>query len=339
MPKNVNAIEGDPFSLETRTASINAAPYRPGQISKSGIFEEDGVSTTLISVEMREGSLALVDTSKRGGAGETVGEDPDKIVPFNIPHYQRDDSITADEAQGRRAFGTDDEAETVMSRVEAKEAKHKQDLSMTLEHQRVGAIKGIVTTKSGKVITNLYSAFGIGLPLPVNMKLDMPDEDVVELFQKEVQYRIEDDLDEAYDNLMVWTGRDFHTALWRHKTVKESMLYHSGAANLISAVPDRFEFGNGIFERFKTGRRATEDLGASYIADNEARVVPTGVPGLCITRFAPADYNETVNTDGLPFYSKVIEKKNGKGYDLEVQSNPISLCTRPQALRKLVMSE
>ncbi len=42
--------------------------------------------------------------------------------------------------------------------------------------------------------------------------------------------------------------------------------------------------------------KATADLGAPYIAANEARVVVKGVPELFITRFAPADYEETVNT-------------------------------------------
>lgn len=63
-----------------------------------------------------------------------------------------------------------------------------------------------------------------------------------------------------------------------------------------------------------------------------------GVPDLFITRFAPADYNETVNTPGLPFYSRAIEKRNGKGYDLEVQMNAISVCTRPQTLRRLTLT-
>ncbi|MEP3300783.1 MAG: major capsid protein, partial [Roseibium sp.] len=67
-------------------------------------------------------------------------------------------------------------------------------------------------------------------------------------------------------------------------------------------------------------------------------VTPYGVPGLFITRFAPADYIETVNTPGLPRYMKQIVKTNGKGVDIELQSNPISLCTQPGALRRLTLT-
>jgi hypothetical protein len=65
---------------------------------------------------------------------------------------------------------------------------------------------------------------------------------------------------------------------------------------------------------------------------DEARFVPAGVPGLFITRFAPADYEETVNTVGLPRYAKQIPMDNGKGRKLEMQTNAISLCTRPGCL-------
>ena len=69
---------------------------------------------------------------------------------------------------------------------------------------------------------------------------------------------------------------------------------------------------------------------------NEAIVVPDGVPGLVITRFAPADYNETVNTIGLPYYARSEPKKMNKGWDLEAQSNPINICTRPASLIRVV---
>ena len=38
----------DAFSLESLTAAVNAVPYRPGQISATGIFEEDSVTTTML---------------------------------------------------------------------------------------------------------------------------------------------------------------------------------------------------------------------------------------------------------------------------------------------------
>lgn len=333
----VDIWDGEGFTIESLTAAINNEPYRPGQISALGIFEEDGVSTTRISIEMRDGKLSLVEPSARGGPGETTGDDDRSRIPFDIDHYQRDDSVLADEVQNVRAFGTTDTLETIQDRVERKGKRHAQDLTMTLEYQRIGAIKGNVTSKSGKVLHNLYNRFGIAVPAAVSLELDVDTTNVGSLFQ-DVIYSIEDDLDEPYTGIHVFTGRDLHKALWTHKSVRETFLYHSGASVLRQDVPDVFEFGGATWERYKTGAKATADLGAPYIAANEARVVVKGVPELFITRFAPADYEETVNTIGLPFYMRQYAKPNGKGREIEVQMNAISLCTKPKVLRRLTLT-
>lgn len=208
---------------------------------------------------------------------------------------------------------------------------------MTLEHQRVGAIKGIITSKNGLVLHNLYSTFGIAVPAAVSLELDVDGTGVGGLFQ-DVIYSIEDSLDGAYGGIHVYTGRDFHKALWSHKSVRDTFMFNAGAQALRQDMPDKFSLFGATWERYRTGAPATADLGAPYIAANEARVVVTGVPDLFITRFAPADYEETVNTIGLPFYMKQWAKPNGKGQQIEVQMNAISLCTNPGILRKLTLT-
>jgi hypothetical protein len=333
----VDIWDGEGFTIHSLTAAINNEPYRPGQISASGLFEEEGVDTTRISIEERNGKLSLIEPSKRGGPGETAGDDDRSLIPFDIDHFQRDDSVLADEVQNARAFGTEDQLETIQNRVERKGMKHARDLTMTLEHLRVGAIKGIVTSKSGKTLIDLYSRFGIAVPSAVSLELDVETTKVGSLWQ-DVIYSIEDDLDEPYSGIHNYTGRDFHKALWTHKSVTETFMYNSGAVVLRQDVPDVFQFGGATWERYKTGAKATANLGAPYIAANEARVTIKGVPDLFITRFAPADYEEAINTIGLPFYMKQEKKRFGKGRDIEVQMNVINLCTKPKVLRKLTLT-
>jgi len=326
----------DGFSLESLTAAVNKEPYRPGQVSATGLFHEDSITTTTVSIEEREGRLSLVEPSPRGGPGETVDDETRQKIPFEVDHYQRDDSIMADEVQNVRAFGSENRLETLIERVERKAQRHARDLTMTLEHQRVGAIKGIVTSKSGVVLHDLYARFGLTVPAAVSLDLDVDSTLVTGLWQ-DVVYDLEDALDEPYDGLHVFTGRDFHKALWQHKSVRETFVFDN-AVVLRQDVPDVFQWGGATWERYRTGAKATADLGAPYIAADEARVVPLGVPDLFITRFAPADYEETVNTSGLPFYAKQWARPDGKGRRLQVQMNPISLCTRPSVLRKLTLS-
>lgn len=326
------------FSVESLTAAVSTKRYRPGQVSATNIFDEDAEMTTVISVEMRDGKLSLVEPSPRGGPGETVDDEVRQRVPFEIPHYQRNDAISADEIQNVRAFASENMPETLQERAERKLQRHAADLTMTLEHQRVGAIKGIVTAKSGGVLANLYTKFGIAVPNAVSLELDVETTVVTNLWQ-DVVYSIEDALDEPYDGLHVFTGRDFHKAMWLHKSVRETFMYNDGASVLRQDVPDKFQFGGATWERYRTGVKATTDLGSPYIAADEARVVPRGVPDLFITRFGPADYLHTVNLPpGLPFYARQYDDPNGKRRELELQMNAISLCTRPAVLRKLTLT-
>jgi hypothetical protein len=135
----LDIFDNDAFSMQSLTARVNARPYRPGQVGAAGIFETDGVTTTVISVEERNGKLSLIEPTSRGGPGETVDHDKRNLRPFNVDHFQRDDAVKADEVQGVRAFGSETEVESVLNLVDRKMTRHLLDADMTLEHQRVGA--------------------------------------------------------------------------------------------------------------------------------------------------------------------------------------------------------
>ena len=89
-------------------------------------------------------------------------------------------------------------------------------------------------------------------------------------------------------------------------------------------------FGDITFEELQgnTG-------GDLALADGEAIAFPLGVPDMFLTRFAPADYLETVRGIGLPYYTKTAPMRMNKGIQLESQSNPLNINTRPDAVIRL----
>ena len=92
---------------------------------------------------------------------------------------------------------------------------------------------------------------------------------------------------------------------------------------------ETLDFGGIIWKKYRGAANGSQMIGA-----NDCYIVPRGVPGLMLGRFGPANYNETVNTVGLPLYAKGIPMRNDKGWDIEMQSNPIHLLTRPRAVIK-----
>ncbi|WP_068318909.1 major capsid protein [Polycladidibacter hongkongensis] len=327
----------DPFSVENLTIALNENPTPPGQIGASGLFEEESLSETYVSIERQQDDLALVGSSARGGPGETTGDERRDAFNINIPHFQRDDLVSADSVQNVREFGTQNTPESVQARIVKKAQKHARDLDNTLEHQRSGAIAGIVTDKNGLEHANLYQQFGYATPDAVQFDKTDKTKLLGKVFD-ELTFSIEDDLDRAYNRFHAFTGNEFHTWLWNHDQVRETFLNTNSAGQLRQATPDVFQFGGFTFERYKMGKNARKaNGGSSYIASNQARVVPFGVQDMFKTCFGPADYVETVNTLALPLYLKQFPTPNGKGRHIEVQMNAISLCTRPQALRKLTL--
>lgn len=329
----LDIFNDDAFSVVNLSIRMNDLPFVPGQLGASGLFESDSIDKLHVGIERRNNGLGLIGTSARGGPGEVIKHDRDDMRLFPVPHFQRDDSVMADEVTGRREFGTENDVETVLGRIDRKAQRHYRDMDATLEHQRVGAIKGIITDKNGKTLYNLFNEFGISAPAPIYLDLA---NSAINMRSKtlEVIFRIEDELDAPYSGIDAWLGRDAWKLLIDHKSIRETYLNTAQAAELRGKPEtDQFEFGGIVWKRYKTGQKATAaNGGAPFIGLNEIRFVPRGVPDLFITRFAPADYVETVNQDGLPRYAKQFAMPNDKGVNLEFQMNPISICTRPQLL-------
>src|SRR5262245_25692935 len=113
----LDIFNDDAFSLQLLTAAINRIPEVPSVIGNLNVFSEQGVDTRLVSIERQDESLTLVGTTPIGGPGETVGGESRELIDFRIPHLQRDDSVMAEEVQGKRLFGTNDQLETVQARI------------------------------------------------------------------------------------------------------------------------------------------------------------------------------------------------------------------------------
>lgn len=329
----INVFQNDAFSVVSLAGRINDLPYVPGQISRAGYFSEEGINTTFVAIEKRPNGLALVGPTPRGGVGETIAHPEDEKRLFAVPHFQRDDSVLADEVQNRVEFGTEEQLESYLRRIDRKVQRHLRDFDATLEHQRVGAIKGIVTNKAGGVMFNLYTQFEISAPTPLVFNLADASTNLQDK-AKALRYLLEDALDSGYDGIDAWCGRNFWDQFTGHKFLRDAWIALQDRQRLVGGGEiDRMEVFDIRWMRYRTGAKAQAATGnVPYIGANECRFVPRGVPDLFITRFAPADYEETVNQEGLPRYVKVIPKLNGKGADLEIQTNPINLCTRPEVL-------
>jgi hypothetical protein len=329
---DINIFEDEKFSVSTLTAAINELQSVPGRIAQLGLYSEEGVSTTVVQIEYDGQTLGLVAAKPRGGVGQAVTLAGRKLIPFNTIHLPQRSTMLADEIQGIRAFGSQSELEVAEARVAKYQTKHRQQLDLTHEFQRVGGIKGQVLDADGTtVLLDVYQSFNI-VQQEFPMELETASTDV-RLKSDDVADLIEDALGATpVRGVRALCGKVFWKKLISHKSVRETYLNTAQAAELRGKPADSFEIGGVTYERYR-GKLG----GAPFIEDAEAHAFPDGVPDFFITRFAPADYMETVNTDGLPYYTRVEPLRFGKGLEIESQSNPLHLPTRPKAIIKLKM--
>ncbi|WP_338513282.1 major capsid protein [Pseudomonas poae] len=323
---DIAIFEDDAFSVSSLTAAINEQEYLPGRISSLGLFREEGISTLTVQIEKDGDTLALVPSGERGTSGLVVGAAKRQLIPFNTVHLPERFTIKADEIQGIRAFGTRSELQAVQDVVNKRLAKARRQLDATHEFQRMGALNGQVLDADGKtVLLDIYKSFGVNRQkLP--MGLNSPD--------TELRVKCGEALDMQEEALGSVTssgsralcGKNFWNKLIVHKSVKDTYLNTMQAASLRGDAREAFEFGGIVWERYR-GKVA----GVAFVHDDKALLVPEGVPDLYISSFAPADYMETVNTLGIPYYSKIEPLPFNKGVAGEAQSNPLHLCTRPRA--------
>jgi len=325
----LDVFSGDAFGLVSMTEAMNTLPYKPARIGEMGLFEAEPVSTTTVTLEEQGGVLALIPSKPRGSQGTQMRPQPKRNVrSLAVPHIPLDDQVLAADVQNVRKLGTDNELEAVSDRVNAKLEIMRQSHEVTLEFLRIGALKGVVVDGDGTTtLYTLATEFGVNAPAPVDFLLGTDTTKVGDLLIG-VKETIEAALQMMpYDHVHAFCSVTWFRKFVEHPEVKYAYQFWQEGSFLRNDPRAGFEYKGVTFEIY---RGSIGNI--AFIPDGDVRFFPVGVPGLYKTYFAPADFIETVNTLGLPYYAKQEPLPFGKGIQIHTQSNPLPVCTRPACL-------
>ena len=324
-----DVFKPDMFTTTSLTAAIIKQPFQPGLLDALGIFSVSGMPTTSAAIEVMNGTLSLVPNSKRGAPGSTAAQDKRNGIQVAAAHLQRNDRLLADEVMGVRQFGTDSQLLTVEAKRDEKLAKMRRDLEFTLEYHRLGAIQGIVLDSDGTTtILNTFTAFGITQPTEVDFDLSnaTPASGALEASCIGIRQSMDAALGGVpYTGITALCGDTFWTKFKQHPEFRASYQY-------TDAGPIREGLGNRSFYWGGINWVNYRGYGSVAIGATKAKFVAEGVPDLFLERYAPADYIDAVNSDGLEMYASAEPLPHNKGMSLEAQTNPLMICTRPEAL-------
>jgi len=334
----LNPWVNDAFSMASLTDAINIIPNNYGKIGAMNLMPIKGVATRAIEVEEKNGILNLITSKPLGspGAQNKTGKRVSRL--FKVPHLPLDDTLLPAEYDGIRAFGTENELTPYVSIMNDKLTSMKNKHAITLEHLRMGALKGVILDGDGDVLYNLYTEFGIDQKTVAFALGNSATK--VRTKCLAVSRHIEKNLmGETKNGVHVLCSEGFFDALIEHPNVKAAYENHGEASDRLGGDPrEGFKFGGLVFEEYNASAPDAEGNTRKFIADNEAHAYPTGTMDTFSTYVAPADFVETANTIGLPFYAKQEPRKFNRGIDLHTQSNPLPLCKRPGILVKLTVA-
>jgi len=214
--------------------------------------------------------------------------------------------------------------------------KNKHDI--TKEWMRVGALKGILLDGDGStVLYNFFTEFGM-TPFVQDFGFSSDTLDVNAAVLN-IKRHMEDNLHgEVMTGVRALCSPEFFSALVGHPNVQKAFQYFMTTQPLGYDYRQGFNYAGVTFEEYRG--TATDLTGTShkFIAANTAQFFPVGTLTTFVMYNAPADYNETVNTPGLPYYAKQAVRKFDEGWDLTTQSNPFPICLRPELLVQGTMS-
>ncbi len=327
----LDIFRNDAFSVISLTEKILTAPFKPSRIQQLGLFGEKSISSTSVVVEIKNGTLTLIQTTPRGGPASQIGAIKRKARSLMVPHLERDSTIYADEVQGIRAFGSENELETVQAVVDERLARLRAMHEVTLEYQRLGALKGIILDADGSTLFNLFDEFGVtGQTYTIDLNTGAL---AVRRQSVEIQRLIEDELGaEPVSGFRAFAGDEFFDALIESASVTGTLQYQE-SQSLRTDLRKGFIYAGITWENYRGNVNGTQ-----FVESDEAIVFPEGTD-LFQTYFAPADYLETVNTLGKRLYAKIFnDPELNRFVKVHSQSNPLSLNLRPRAVVNLSLS-
>lgn len=335
----LNIFKSDVFGIVPLTDAINELKFVPGRIAEMGLFTTTSIATTSIAIEKKGSILTLVPPSPRGAPGVTVDKSKRSMLDLRVPKFEINDAIMAEEVQGVRAYGTEDQLETVIGRVAERGAEHSQSMAATTEYSQIGAIKGVVTYADNSTL-DLFGTFGVSQIAEIDFDLDNanPAEGALRKKCAGVIRTIAGELDGLPWSGMAraFCGDNFFDDILAHAEVRatyknwpEAQILREGYIETNGKSYGAFEFGGIVWENYRGAVGGT-----GYIDSDKCHIFPESVPGLFRSYNGPADYNETVNTLGQRLYVKMWPMPNDKGMNLDVQMNELNICTRPRVLIK-----
>lgn len=341
---HMDVFNQNAFGMMELSAAIQKAPYQPRLLGSMNLFDVKRVRTTTVSIEEKGGTLSLIPTSERGAPLQEGQSEKRVMRDFRTLRIAKGQTITADEIQNIRSFGTDSElmqVQQAIADVMNGATGLRASVELTHENMRLGAVQGIVLDADGStVIRNWHTEFGISQATEIDFDLDnaSPESGAVRKKCNNVLRAMKRAAEGAWIDGMTYAvglcGDNFFDDLTSHAEVRSTYLNQQEASGLRNEVGMAFEsvrYGGILFVNY----RGTDDNSTVAIGTDKCKFFPANAPGAFVVAQSPAEFMPFVNTPGQDVYAMLVQDRDRQAWVRpEVYSYPLHVCTRPAMLQR-----
>ncbi|OYX85630.1 MAG: major capsid protein E [Rhizobiales bacterium 17-65-6] len=320
--------------IEVQEEIIEKVEFKPQLLGSLGIFEPVYSRSRAIAIADRDRTLTLIPTSQNGEAPQELVPKDANIRYFQASRLAKGSTVYAIELAGVAALPLDQQTKEIAEEVSDRTGQIKDDLELTWEHMRFGAVQGKVLDADGSTLIDWFSEWGISEPAEIDFALDDPATDVRKKCRD-----VKRDMQKAAKG--VWTpstrvvalvGDSFFDLLVNHPQIKETKLGTERAGEL-----ENIEGYSAITIEGITfiNYRGTDDGSTIAIGTDKARFFPVGARGAFKVGWAPAsEFKPYLNKRGQEYVGMVLSDPSGRDeWDrVELYSYPIFIATRPEML-------
>ncbi|MEV4609767.1 major capsid protein [Neorhizobium sp. LMR1-1-1.1] len=321
--------------IEVQEEIVERVDFKPQLLGTLGLFSPIYSRSRTIAIVDRNGSRMLIPTSPNGAPPEELIPKGAKVRTMEAVRLAKGSTIYAIELAGILALPFDEQTVEVSDEVTNRTGDIKEDMELTWENMRFGAIQGKVMDADGTtVLVDWYSFWGIAEPAEINFALNVETTDVRKKCRdvKRAMKKAAKGVWAPNARVGALVGDEFFDMLVNHPQIKETKLGTERAP-----VLENIEGYSSIEVEGITfiNHQGTDDGTTIAIGSQKARFFPIGVRNAFQVGWAPAsEFKPYLNKRGQEFYGLVLTDPSGRDeWDrVELYSYPLFICTRPEML-------